>query len=424
MREAFRFSSNLLIKSAVAILLGSMILLTSMLHREELKNIIFHWMTNKLSQDDCVEVKKIINFNVYAINLYLDALCEDMFSYLSKSRPWTFEVTSKGDLKSFILKVAPYRNERLEYIKGRCRRFPEDFYLNSPFHGKVYCIGPEDSPVYLGHSRIKRFRRIAEKASRRMIEIIFEQVKKRADDLAMERASRLGIPKEHLFTPIEQQVEEFAHAERRFIKELKRGMFYPEEQVLRSARIHDVAGVKVILEDSGELAFEAFFKSRPGFKILEKERHTGVYNAVNYIIECSLDKGMLEQRLPDARVVNLLASRGLDADRITEDYRSFIASAEESVMVEIISSSYPEMIESELGRCMHEDRILAQRESLEYRSSIARNVRYITEYMFLFALSGKACLDRLPIKLWEKVMPDTYDHAIRALWDIPTMPVL
>jgi hypothetical protein len=401
-----------------------MILLTSMLHREELKNIIFHWMTNKLSQEDCVEVKKIINFNVYATNLYLDALCEDMFSSLSGDVPWTFEVTSKGQLKDFILKVVPYRSERLEYIRSRYRRFPEDFYLSSPFHGKVYCTGPNDAPVYLGHSRIKRFRRIAEKASRRMIEIIFEQVKKRADDLAMERASRLGIPKEQLFTPIDQQVEEFAHAERRFIKELKRGMFYPEEQVLRSARIHDVAGVKVLLEENRELLFEDFFNSHPRFKIFEKERHTGIYNAVNYIIEYSLDKDMLGDRLPDSRIMDLLASRGLVARSLAQDYKTFIETAEDSVMVEIITSSYPEMVESELGRCMHEDRILSQRESLEYRSSIARNVRYITEYLFLFALSGKSTLDHLPIKLWEKVMPDTYDHAIRALWDIPTMPVL
>ncbi len=401
-----------------------MILLTSMLHRDELKNVIFRWMTNKLTKEDCIAIKKIINFNVYAINLYLDGLCDNLFSYLSGGKPWTFEVTSKGQLKDFILKVVPYRSERLEYIRSRYRRFPEDFYLSSPFHGRVYCLGQKESPSYLGHSRIKRFRRIAEKASRRMIEIIFEQVKKRADDLAMERASRLGIPKEHLVTPIEQQVEEFAHAERRFIKELKRGMFYPDEQVLRSARIHDVAGIKVILEDGSELFFEDFFKSREGFRILEKERHTGIYNAVNYIVEFSLDKSMLAERVPDARVLEVLASRGLHGYSLVEDYKEFIDTAEDTVMLEIITSSYPEMIESELGRCMHEDRIAAQRESLEYRSSIARNVRYITEYLFLFALSGKPCVDSLPIKLWEKVMPDTYDHAIRALWDIPTMPVI
>jgi hypothetical protein len=67
---------------------------------------------------------------------------------------------------------------------------------------------------------------------------------------------------------------------------------------------------------------------------------------------------------------------------------------------------------------------LSQRNQMGYKSSVARNVRYITEYLFLFAVSGKARIHQLPVKLWEKAMPDTYDHAIRELWDIPTMPVL
>jgi len=400
-----------------------MLLLTSFLHRDELKDIMFRWMSDQLLQEDCIAVKKIINFNVYTINIYLDVICAGLFSHLSGADAWSFEVISKGQLKDFILEVAPYRSERLDYLASRYLKYPEDFYRSSPFHARVYCSGTQDAPHYLGHSRIKRFRRIAEKASRRMISIIFDQIKKRADDLAFERASRLGIPKEQLFTPLEQQVEEFAHAERRFIKELRKGQFLPDEKNLHSAAIHDVAGIKAIIDDERTAFFESFFE-RPGFRILEKERHAGLYNATNYLVECTLDKPALLASPPNSRVLYILSSRGLDKGTIIDDYRKFILEAEDSVMIEVITSNYPEMIESELGRCMHEERIVSQREQVEYRSSIARNVRYITEYMFLFSLSGKSCLEELPIKLWEKAMPDTYDHAIRDLWDIPTMPVL
>jgi hypothetical protein len=401
-----------------------MILLTGMLHRSDLKDIIFRWMCNQLFQEDCERIKKIINFNVYIVNLYLDAICSELFSYLSERVPWTFEVTSKGQLKEFVLRVAPVRNQRIEYLEERFRKYPEDFFCSSPFHGKIYCCGSHEKPTYLGHSRVKRFRRVAEKASRRMINIIFNQIKKRADDLAFERASRLGIPKDQLFTPLEQQAEEFAHAERRFIKELKKGLFHPSEEVVQSASIHDYAGIKVILPEDRERSFEDFFNTQDSFSIVEKQRHAGIYNAVNYIIEYKLDKNSLIGELPNSRVVHVLSTRGMDKNTLLDEYRRFIETSEDTVFLEVITSNFFNMIESELGHCMHEERILSQREQVEYRSSIARNVRYITEYMFLFAISGKSCIQELPIKLWEKAMPDTYDHAIRELWDIPTMPVI
>ncbi len=401
-----------------------MILLTSLLHRESLKDTIFRWMSNNLLEEDCEEVKRIVNFNVHILNLYLDHFCNHLFNFLSGGETWTFEVTSKGQLKDFILEVAPYNNERLDYIRTRYRKYPEDFYRSVPFCGNIYCSGSRDHPAYLGHSRIKRFRRVAEKASRRMVNIIFNQIKKNADALAAERASQLGIPKEQLVTPAEEQREEFAHAERRFLKHLRKGMFNLDEEMLDSARVHDLAGIKAIIEDDRIPMLEKFFHDMPGYSIAEKEKHFGNYDAVNYIIGVKLDKRELISKAPNSRVLDVLSARGMDRGKIIEDYKTFVETAEDHVYLELIGSNYPEMIESEFGRSMHEERILAQRERAEYRSSIARNVRYITEYLFLFAISGKKSIHQLPVRLWEKTMPDTYDHAIRELWDIPTMPVL
>jgi hypothetical protein len=401
-----------------------MILLTSLLHRENLKEIILRWMSNNLLEADCQAVKRIVNFNVHILNVYLDHFCKDLFNFVSGEETWNFEVHSKGELKDFVLEVAPYNDERLNYIKARYRKYPEDFYRSVPFSGKICCSGSKEHPIYLGHSRIKRFRRVAEKASRRMVDMVFSQIKKNADALATERAWQLGIPKEHLITPIEVQREEFAHAERRFLKQLKRGMFNPDKEMLDSARIHDVAGVKVIIADNRIPMLEKFFLDMPNYRMAEKEKHFGNYDDVNYIIGVKLDKEDLINRAPDNRVVGILASRGMEPSTIIEDYKTFVETAEDDVYLELIASNYPEMVESEFGRSMHEERILAQREQAEYRSSIARNVRYITEYLFLFAISGKASIDQLPVRLWEKTMPDTYDHAIRQLWDIPTMPVL
>jgi hypothetical protein len=381
-------------------------------------------MSNNLLEEDCEAVKRIVNFNVHILNLYLDHFSNDLFHFLSGGETWTFEVTSKGELKDFVLEVAPYKNGRLDYIRTRYQKYPEDFYGSVPFWGKIYCSGGKEHPVYLGHSRIKRFRRVAEKTSRRMVSMVFDQIKKNADALAAERASQLGIPKEQLVTPVEVQREEFAHAERRFLKQLRKGMFHPDEEMVNSATIHDVAGVKTIIEDNRIPMLERFFRDTPGYRIAEEEKHSGNYDDVNYIIGVKLDKKELIDKAPNSRVIDVLSARGMDIDTIVQDYKTFVETAEDHVYLELIASNYPEMIESEFGRSMHEERILAQREQAEYRSSIARNVRYITEYLFLFAISGKKSIHQLPVRLWEKTMPDTYDHAIRALWDIPTMPVL
>ncbi len=401
-----------------------MISLTSLLHRQDLKDIIFRWMSDKVAPEDCVEVKKIVNFNVHIVNVYLDHFCSDLFNFLAGGEAWTFDVISKGQLKDFILDVTPYENERLDDIRTRYRKYPEDFYRSAPFGGKIYCSGSKEHPTYLGHSRIKRFRRVAEKASRRMIDIIFNRIKKNADVLATQRASELGIPKEQLVTPVEEQKEEFRHAERRFLKELRRGTLRLDEEAVNSGKIHDVAGVKAIMEDGKIPVLEKFFDNMPNYGIAEKEQHSGIFQALNYIIDIGLDKEELIDRLPTPRVVDVLSARGMDRGTIIDDYKTFVETAEDNVFLELIISNYPDMIESEFGNCMHEERIFAQREQVEYRSSIAANVRYITEYLFLFAISGKQRLQRLPVKLWEKAMPDTYDEAIRELWDIPTMPVL
>jgi hypothetical protein len=400
-----------------------MIRLTSLLHRQELEDIMFRWMCDDLRQEDCDAVKRIVNFNVYLVNLYLNDFCSALFNHLYDDPIWTFVVNTKGEFKDFILNAAPYHNERLDYIRERYRKYPEDFYRSTPFRGRVYCLGPRENPAYLGHSRIKRFRRVAEKTSRRMIGVVFEEIKKGADALAWERAAQLGISKERLITLPEEQQEEFIHAERRFLKKLRQGVFRPDEDTLTASAIHDVAGVKVIAEEDKTAGLETFLNDGPA-TVLEKEKHRGNYEATNYIVNLKLDLNDLARRAPDQSVAEVFGTRGMDRDAVISDFNNFVESAEDSVNVEVIISNYPNVIESEFGRSMHEEMILAQRNQGGYRSSVARNVRYIVEYLFLFAISGKKNIQQLPVRLWEKTIPDIYDHAIRNLWNIPTMPVL
>ena len=85
--------------------------------------------------------------------------------------------------------------------------------------------------------------------------------------------------------------------------------------------------------------------------------------------------------------------------------------------IEVSLISYEEMLESEIGRSMHEERILAQRQNQQYQGSLTRNIEYLMDYLFRFALSTTKELNEVPIQLWVRYMPDYIDHILRRLYN-------
>jgi len=77
------------------------------------------------------------------------------------------------------------------------------------------------------------------------------------------------------------------------------------------------------------------------------------------------------------------------------------------------------MLESEIGRCMHEDRIIEQRLCQQYRGPLARNIQYLLEYLFVFPTSNRRELGELPIKIWNRYLPDYFDEILKQLFRIP-----
>lgn len=401
-----------------------MLNLTSYIHRKTLRDILARWLMDRFDPGDCHQLKEITNFNSHLLTLYLNDLCRKMFENIGGSDVSFFEIGHKASLKDFITLNPPYCTARIEEILAHYRKYPQDYYRHAPFHGVIYHTGHLQQPTYLGHSRIKRTRRIAEKGARRVIDFIFQRIKTQADRLAEERAGRLGIPKNLLVTDPQTQLSEFVHAERRVIKSIRNGLLGDTSDDTPMLRINDVAGLKVILDDDDAYRLYDHLNESKNIEIVEIERHEGNYNATNLIIKLQLDKSRLASMQLDERVARVLARRGMGPGDLQERFRRFILEGDDEVYLEVILSNYAEMVESELGRCMHEERVLAQRLRQEYRSPLAHNVRYLIEFMFLFTMSPQTRIQDIPIKLWERYMPDTFDEAIKELWDIPVLPAL
>lgn len=389
-----------------------MLRIDSFLHRDALANLLTRWMIDRPLPGDVRRLKEIVNLNLYVARIWVDSLARDLLYDLHQQQATLHSAHSKGAFKDFAVNNLLYTTPRIEQMVQHYHRYPEDYYRETPVDGGFYTIHSQGQEVLAACMRIKRFRRIAEKGGRYMVSYLLEQIRAGAEELADARAKTMGVSRKLLMTPPEQMAEEFAHAERRLIKRIKQGNIADNPPLLG---IPDVVGLKIILENSAFPQVLDQLKKR-NCQILETEFHSGQYNAINLRVRTPLPMDILRQRPPSGAFLRLLAHRGFDPEQVPKIYQDFLLHAEPDVDLEIIVSSFEEYLESEIGRGMHEERILVQRRNPEYSGHLAANIRYLMEYVLsLCRAPTMDDLQQLPIKLWGRYMPDTVEQLVRSL---------
>jgi hypothetical protein len=395
-----------------------MITINSFLHREVLNDIIRRWMYDEARPSDADLITRLVHFNHVFVSRYLDLFAERIFREFHPEGLSSRPVQIKGDLKDALVKDPPCRNERIDELIRDYHRNPGRFYRETPFHGTLYFTRHNGFPAYIGSSRIKRARRLAEKAARRIIDRIFDRIKRHADTLADERARFLGIPRESLLTTPADMIEEFLIAENRLLRDLREKRPIAGDGDILA--INDVAGVKVVLEAPGQRKLIELLGRFPDCEVVEEERHAGRYNATNLLIRFRPPREEILSRPLGPGILNIMQGRGFSTGEANQSFAEFVRSGEGDVLLEIIFSDYQEMLESEIGRCIHEDRIIEQRLRQQYRGPLARNIQNLLEYLFSFPASHQRELGELPIKIWNRYLPDYFDEVRKQLFRIPT----
>jgi hypothetical protein len=389
-----------------------MITIHSYLHRDPLSNLIRRWMYNQVEAQDPYAVLRLVRFNHAFVSLYLPEVARLIFGTWQDTPVFARRATVKGDLKDAIVADCPYRTPRIEEMVALYRADPGQFYRETPFQGDLYYIAGPRGPLYIGSTRIKRVRRLAEKCARRIIDRIYTDIKNRAESLARERAMRLGLPMEQLITPRQEMEAEFLKAENRLLDDLKNGRPIFNDTELS---IQDVAGIKVVVEDADRDRFLDIAGHLPGCELTEVEDHRGNYNAVNIRVRYTPDRQALLSGRTDAALAGLEPLFGMDRRAIRNQFEEFVYSGEAAVNLEVIVSNYQEMLESEIGCCMHEDRILRQRFNQQYNYQLARNIEFLLAYLFAFSASGRRRLEKLPLRVWDRYLPDYFDEVLKSL---------
>ena len=110
---------------------------------------------------------------------------------------------------------------------------------------------------------------------------------------------------------------------------------------------------------------------------------------------------------------------GYPAEELKKGLEPFLADGEPKINIEMILSTFPDMVESELGSSIHEERIIAQRDNKSYKGYIPMNVEFLVESLFAVGFSPRIDIDQVPIKLWGRYLPETLSSYVRQLYNLP-----
>jgi hypothetical protein len=372
-----------------------MITINGFLHRARLRELIQRWMFNELRPGDVDELLRLVHFNNVYVSRYLERLADTLFARLYDSTLRVEKVVTKGALRDRICRCLPAGCARCAELAASYARRPGQFFRETPFHGSLYLHDTADGVRYVGSSRIKRIRRLAEKSARKLVDWLHASAATPAD----------GTP------------DDLLPGERQLLQRLQKTRGAPD---MRQLAINDVAGIKVILERHTPDQLVALLQDS-GCRLLEREEHVGIYRATNLVIEVRPDRTAILGEPLHERMLQVFAAHGYTAQQADAALREFVLSGEERVSVEIIATGYTDMLESEIGRCMHEERILRQRHDPRYYGQLAQNTGFLLEFLFTFPALPRRHLERLPLRIGDRYLPDYFDEVRRWLYNNPSV---
>jgi hypothetical protein len=371
------------------------ITINGFLHRARLRDLIRRWIFNELHAGDVDELLRLVHFNNVYVSRYLEQLAGTLFTRLCDGALHVEKVNTKGALRDHICRCRPAGCERCTELAAGYAHHPGRFFRETPFHGSLYFHDSAGATGYAGSSRIKRIRRLAEKSARKLVDWLHEPATTPTGSAPVD--------------PLQQEWQ--------LLQRLQAARTAPDPPRLA---INDIAGIKVILDRRGPEHLVTLLQET-GCRLVEREDHHGSYRATNLVAEYRPDRtAILGEPLHD-RMLRVFAAHGYTQQQANAAFLDFVRSGEEYVSVEIIATGYADMLESEIGRCMHEERIIRQRHNPRYYGQLAQNTEFLMEFLFTFPALPHRRLDRLPLRIGDRYLPDYFDEVWRRLFNNPSV---
>jgi hypothetical protein len=397
--------------------------LSGLIHRDRLFDVASRWLADHVNNDDGRVLTEIFAFERAITSPLVRALVADLARTIRPRDLRLTRVNGKDAVRKAIVEAVHDPAPRVEQLLAHYREFPEEFFPRTPVHMSLVADG---DGLLVGMVRRKRIRRIADKVSRRVADQLAGEIEAAAKSLAAARAGSVGVPLDRMVSSRQQMMDEFAAAERIVADQIRTGhLTLDPDQV----RVDDVIGVKIIGTPSELALIETALDARDGTFACESEVHEGSYAGTHYLVDLELPP--LEQIIGRFKGIDwsFAEGRGLSAYHLEESLIDYLSSASSTFRVELILTTLDDLVESEFGRCIHEVRIIEQRDRAAYSGRIAQNASSIMEYMLQLAISPTVQIDGLPIKVWGRYLRDTMVEALAKLqkqerveWLVPGDP--
>jgi hypothetical protein len=387
--------------------------LTSFIHRDDLFDIAERWLLGRLEPDDGLRITQILICDGFVLGQTLEAMLGVLLDTVHGKAFRRTRIQFKGQLRDAICSSPLDGSARIHELVSLYHTNPEFFYREAPINGSIYL---DDQNRLLGLYRVKRPRRIAEKANRYVANWIFQRVQNRAKDMAWERAKDHNLTLEELITPKNLMELEFVKAEKDIAKMFKDNNIRLDKSDLE---IHDVGGVKIVASEEKLSLLEKELSEQLHIRVNDRESFSGNYQATSLVIEVEWNPDHVCRRYMDLRAWKKYLNRGLPETELKKGLEPLLEGSKPTLKLELILSTFPDMVESELGNSLHEERIVAQRDNKLYRGYIPMNVEFLIEYLLAVGVCPHTSIEKLPIKIWGRYLPDTVIDHIRALYGMP-----
>ncbi|NCA68975.1 MAG: hypothetical protein EOM91_02515 [Sphingobacteriia bacterium] len=390
-----------------------MIRINGFSHRDELQALIGRWMLDRPAPADQTRLLRLVHFNSVLVARALSALAVSLMRALHGATPQGRIVLTKGELKDALIAHLPQPSARARDLIARYHAEPGRYYRETPFRGILYFSADADRLVYVGSSRVKRIRRLAEKSTRKVIDWLQEEI------LPQDAPTRRARDAQHAGAG-QARAAAMPAWDRRLLARLEQPGAIDPERGVPGLEINDVAGIKLVLEPAREADLMGILGDLDCV-LIEREQHGGDYKAVNLLVDHRPDLTRIQARpLPD-EVIRAFQAHGIGPAETSREFTRFLCEDETRLRVEIICATAAETLEGEIGRCMHEDRIIRQRRQPRCQGQLAQNLEFLCELLFTLPAAPPLRLERLPVRLHDRYLPDYFDEVKRGLFGIPSV---
>lgn len=386
--------------------------LTSITQRERLYQIATRWFGDRMDDEDGKFITQVFLYESLIWAPIIRRFFSDIFRQMEYGSIQLQRLHTKDALRDRLCQAYHGLTPRATDLFERYKMYPEEYFPGTPTEVTL-ALDPEGRP--LGMIRVKRVRRIAEKASRRVADFLALRIRRTAQDFAAERAAARGVSLDQLVSTPDDMFEDFARAERKISRAFREESLVFEPKALR---VDDVIGIKFIGQEEDLRRIESIIAGHPRVAAVEREEHHGTYNDINLLIDLELPSPDAIIKAAQGHDWGSAGGRGVEPSVLAEEFPQYVESGARTVRAEVILTTCEELIESEFGRSIHEQRILEQRQSVPYSGRIAGNAGFLIEYLLMLALSPRTKVSEIPIKMWGRYLPDVFSAAVWDLFDI------